>query len=218
MPISIALYGLTLRQLYHPQAVELVRQHRNSTAVAQYMEHQNYITEEAQRQWFKNVYNANNLFYLIEYQQQTIGLINTAHINWDEKTGHGGIFIWEYDFLNHPISVFAVLAMMDINFEILGLQKMYAKVQKANKRAVAYNKNLGYVPIENEGINPDFQLYETTPELYFKKTSLFRKMAVQQFGNKAFIQINDAVCLPFFAQKFKNYEALKGAFLAVGFV
>jgi len=141
---TISRYGITLRQLTHDK-IELVRTWRNHPSISQYMEYRQEITPEMQEAWFRRVSASDTDFYfIIEYQGRDIGLINIKDISYEKKCGEPGIFVWDQDALNTGISFLAVFCLDDFCMETLGLETVYCHILSDNKRAIRFNKYLGY--------------------------------------------------------------------------
>lgn len=84
--------GITIERL-REKDIEMVRKWRNSKFVKQFMIHQETITIEMQKEWFKSVDNFNNFYFLIIYKGKKVGLGNVKNIDWEKKEGEAGIFI-----------------------------------------------------------------------------------------------------------------------------
>ena len=141
--------------------IELVRRWRNDPKISQYMEFRDYITSDMQKKWFEKISKSdNNFFYIINVEGKDIGLINIKDVDFQEKIGEPGIFIWDDDFLNSDYSFRASLCLLDFAFYTLNLEKMVAHVLCDNKRAIQFNKIWGYKLSKNqEGIyNQEYTL------------------------------------------------------------
>ncbi|MCX6311098.1 MAG: GNAT family N-acetyltransferase [Bacteroidetes bacterium] len=174
-------FGVTLIRLQHSD-IELVRMHRNSSVINQYMEFREQISKEQQEKWFLSINNLHNNYFIIEYQGNKIGLIYGAGIDWQKKeTQNGGIFIWEEKWLETQAPLAASLMLTEISF-LLGLDRTYIKVLKENTRAVAFNYNLGYelLPDQDKVQN---QKYVLTKESYYKKAGQFRAPYLKLHGD-----------------------------------
>ena len=82
-------YGIILKRLTEDK-IELVRHWRNHPKIQQYMEYKEYITEAMQRDWFNHINNDSNYYFVIQYKEKEIGLINIKDIDftrWDSGTG-----------------------------------------------------------------------------------------------------------------------------------
>lgn len=136
-------YGVILRRLTHDK-IELVRRWRNDPKISQFMEYRDEITPEMQEKWFQKIDNNNNYYFLIEIDNKEIGLINVRDVDYENKQGEPGIFIWDDEYLNSTVSFQACLCLTDFCFEDLGMQKLIIHVLKDNKRAIEFNKVFGY--------------------------------------------------------------------------
>ena len=163
--------NITFRKLVHDD-IELVRKHRNSHDVSQFMEYREHITAEMQEKWFRSIDNHLNLYFIIEYKDQKIGLINGKDIDWENRSMETGIFIWDSKYLNTHIPLLAVLIFGELGIMTFGL-KAYAHILATNHRAKRYNKLLGFKLCEGqEGI--ENQLYVMTKESYVGKAKFIR--------------------------------------------
>lgn len=141
--MKLTKYGITLRRL-REKDTELVRQWRNSPQINQFMEYRGNIRPEMQREWFKSVNNFNNFYYIIEYQGQNIGLINSSKIDWETVSSEGGIFLWEDKYYETFVPVWASLCLLETSFFILGAGRSVIKTLRDNERAKKLNTHLGY--------------------------------------------------------------------------
>jgi RimJ/RimL family protein N-acetyltransferase len=173
-------FGIVLVRLQR-QDIEMVRQHRNSMAINRFMEYRKEISQEEQEKWFASIDNKFNNYFLIHHENESVGLIYGAGIDWEKKeTSNGGIFIWEESLLETHVPLAASLLLTEISF-LLGLERTYIKVLRDNPRAISYNQNLGYemLPGQEEVMN---QQYVLTKENYYSKAARFRKPYVQAHG------------------------------------
>ncbi len=88
--IVLEQYGVKLTRLQEKD-IELVRYWRNQHDIAKYMEYRNYITPQAQINWFKKINNPYNYYFIIEYDHKKVGLINSRDYNTEEGFAEGGI-------------------------------------------------------------------------------------------------------------------------------
>ncbi len=169
-------YGLKYTRVTE-QDLELIRYWRNKDFIRDTMQFKEYITAEMQQKWFKKINNKYNYYFIIEANNQKIGLINYKDPAPNTKTAEGGIFIWEQDYWGTPIPVFASLTLLECMYEILNLgDNSMVTVAKNNKRALTFNKMLGY-EIYEEYQNESFYKLILTKERYFSKTSKLKKAA-----------------------------------------
>jgi UDP-4-amino-4,6-dideoxy-N-acetyl-beta-L-altrosamine N-acetyltransferase len=173
-------FGIVLVRLQR-QDIEMVRRHRNSTAINRFMEYRKEISQEEQEKWFASIDNKFNNYFLIHHENEPAGLIYGAGIDWEKKeTSNGGIFIWKESLLETQVPLAASLLLTEISF-LLGLERTYIKVLRDNPKAISYNQNLGYemLPGQEDVLN---QQYVLTKENYYSKAARFRKQLVREHG------------------------------------
>ena len=132
--------------------LELIRYWRNQPFLRNTMQFREYITPLMQKKWFERINNPYNYYMIIIYEGKKIGVINCKDTAPNTRIAEGGIFIWEQSFWGTPIPVFASLTMLEAVFEIFQTgETSVVTVLKNNKRALEFNKLLGYeVTGENE--------------------------------------------------------------------
>jgi RimJ/RimL family protein N-acetyltransferase len=169
-------YGLKYTRVTETD-LELIRYWRNKDFIRNTMQFKEYITPEMQKEWFQKINNKYNYYFIIEADNQKIGLLNYKDPAPNTKTAEGGIFIWEQDYWGTPIPVLASLTMLECMYEVLNLpDNSMVTVAKNNKRALTFNKMLGYEiyePYKNE----HFYKLILTKERYLKKTIALKKAA-----------------------------------------
>jgi UDP-4-amino-4,6-dideoxy-N-acetyl-beta-L-altrosamine N-acetyltransferase len=173
-------YGIRLIRLCE-EHIEMVRQHRNSEQIRQFMEYREHITSEMQLAWFKSIDTIENNYFVIEVDDKFIGLINGAQIDWDNReTGSGGIFIWELNYWETAVPVSASLLLTDTSV-LFGLDRSYVKILAENKKAIAFNKQLGYVlmPDQESEVN---QLYVLEQVRYLEAAAKL-KLLISELKN-----------------------------------
>jgi len=172
--------NIVFRRLVHSD-IELVRNWRNSSDVSQFMEYREHITPEMQEAWYKSINNNQNLYFVIEYKNEKIGLINGKDIDWDNMSMETGVFIAEKKFLNTEVPLLVILIFGELGVMTFGL-KAYAHILKTNERAKRYNKLIGFKLCENQE-DVENQLYVMTKESYAKKAKLIRAAFFKISGN-----------------------------------
>lgn len=159
-------YGVTLKRLTHDK-IELVRNWRNNPKIQQTMFFQDYITPEMQEKWFSRINNENNYYFIVEYNNEEIGLINIKDIDYEKKTGETGVFIYEDRYLGTDISYRAHLVMFDYVFNVLKLENTFAHIRKENKVAIRFSVFLGAIRLEQKYNSTDCEIYKITRDKYF---------------------------------------------------
>jgi len=179
--MKLTKYGIVLRRL-REEDIELVRNWRNSPRINQFMEYREHITPEMQLEWFKSVNNYENFYYIIEYQGEKIGLINSSHIEWDTVSSEGGIFLWDEKYYETFVPVWASLCMLETSYFMLGAGRSVIKTLSDNERAKKLNTHLGYElqPGQEEVYN---QVYVMTASSFKLQASRLIKAAALLAGH-----------------------------------
>lgn len=147
--MRISNYGVDLISMTESD-LELVRTWRNQADVAAYMFVTNEISTEEHRNWFQSL-STNDVYLIIQVKGKPIGVINVKQIDWNERTGEAGIFIGEQSFRNSPIAMQAIFALMDAFFLDFQFKTLKATVKNTNERAIAFNQELGYHIVSENG-------------------------------------------------------------------
>lgn len=147
--------------------IELVRIWRNDEKISKFMEYREHITQEMQRNWFRSISNDNNFYFIIMYGELKIGLANIKNIDWNERCGEVGIFIYDDSYLNSLLPYIVSLKGLAMDFEDFGLHYVYAHILKTNKRAIRFNKSFGF-QLESNQEHVENQRYILTRENYEK--------------------------------------------------
>ena len=142
--MRVQQYGLDYYRVGE-EDLELIRYWRNQDFIRLTMQFSEYITPKMQKDWFHKINNPLNYYFIINYKNKKIGLINCKNTDIDSRIAEGGIFIWDENFFGTPIPVLASLTMMESVFEVFQSgDASIVTVRKDNSRAIVYNKNLGY--------------------------------------------------------------------------
>ena len=149
MTSIIENYGVKLIPLCE-DSLEMVRIWRNDLKISQYMEYRDYITPEMQKKWFSNLNKDTNFYYIINYNNEDIGLINIKDYDSIKKDGEAGIFIYEDKYLNTDIAYRAHLVLFDCFFDKINLNKIKSHILDSNARAIRFAKFLGSKKIDDE--------------------------------------------------------------------
>lgn len=171
----IEQYGIRLVRLTEDD-LELVRHWRNHPKIRLQMGYQKIISASMQQKWFQSINNDFNLYFIIEYQGEKIGLINSKNIDYEKRQGEGGIFIWADHLTVDFVPVLASLCFLNCAFHVFGFTKSYIQILNSNKIAQRYNHQLGYtlVPGQKDTKTP---YYILTKEDYILKTKKLNKAA-----------------------------------------
>jgi RimJ/RimL family protein N-acetyltransferase len=207
-------YGITLSHL-REEDIEMVRQWRNDPVVVANYEYREYITPEMQQAWFRSVNNTNNLYTIIGFQGEKIGVINLKDINWEEQTTEGGIFIPDPKYHETPVTSIVSYMTTEILFGLFNWKVARAHVLKENKPIQSFVRQLGYeLSPGQEEINN--QEYFLTREKFGQMAPRIRK-AIHALANDISpgrfvvepVDFNNDVVLFFEELAKKNFTFLK---------
>ena len=139
--LTLEGYGIKLHRLTEDK-IEMVRCWRNAPKIRQYMVYQEEITPEQQKAWFTRINNDQNLYFIIEYKGEEVGLINLRDID-DKPEGEGGIFIYEDKYLNTDISYRAHIVLFEYAYSKLEHASVRSEILQTNVRAIRFCEFLG---------------------------------------------------------------------------
>ena len=186
-------YGVRLVRVQEKD-IEMVRNWRNQSDIANYMEYRNFITPEAQKIWFKSVNNRNNYYFIIEFEGKQVGLINAKNYDAGLGFGEGGIFISDKDYISSFAAVFATLCLLNFMFLKLNVSKISRiRILRDNDRAIHYNKLLGYKLLSDQE-HVDNQLYELHVDDYKTIGAKLNKAAAILSDQNAELKYSGEVC------------------------
>lgn len=169
-------YGIRLVRL-QKQDIELIRYWRNQNEVTNYMEYRHYITSVEQKKWFTSINNKFNYYFIIEFENKKVGMINSKNYNPAIGFSEGGIFIWDKNYTNSFVAILSTLCFLNFIFHHLKISKVsMARILRNNPRAIAYNKQIGYKLMPNQE-NIENQLYQLTEEDYLIQGAILNKAA-----------------------------------------
>lgn len=173
-------YGVTYKRVQESD-IELIRYWRNRDFIRNTMQFQEYITPFMQKEWFKKINNPFNYYFIVEYEEKKIGLINCKDTN-EQRVAEGGIFLWDQSYWNTMIPAYASLTMLEVVFEeIKSGDTSVITVLKSNTHALQFNQLLGYqIYYEDEKV---YKLKLTLDD-YFKKTYRLKRAAQISVGKE----------------------------------
>ncbi|MGB4654567.1 MAG: GNAT family N-acetyltransferase [Bacteroidales bacterium] len=168
-------YGVVLSRL-SAEDIELLRIKRNSEEVRRFMDYREDITPEMQVKWLDKINNFNNFYFIIQYNDEKIGLLHDNDIDWEAKTSFSGLYLWEQKYINTFVPTLVSLCSIEVAYYLLGWNKTTIKIMNDNKQAIQYAKMLGYVEDE-ESDNGNHKHYYLLKENFEKNCSKIRKAA-----------------------------------------
>jgi len=153
--------------------IEMVRKWRNDSSIQRFMEYRDKITPLMQEKWFKSVDNSSNFYFIINFQNTDIGVINIKNIDSEKDEGEAGVFVYDDKYLNTDVAYRAHLVLFDYFFIEMGLKKISSHVLSDNKRAIRFTAFLGFVKCENQEAFYN-QEYNLIKEDYLKNINRLR--------------------------------------------
>lgn len=172
-------WGITIGRLGLAELEEL-RRRRNDPAISQFMIFRDEITPEQQLAWFHRVNNKSNLYGTVSWQGELVGLTNLRDIDPVACSAEGGMIIWSQEHQNSLVPFRAALAGTDLAFWGYCFERMTARVIASNRRAIRFNKALGYTfgEPDAEGVCHG----TTTAKDYWHATAMLREELDRQDG------------------------------------
>jgi len=183
-------YGVTLTRIQEKD-IELIRYWRNQSDIVNFMEYKNYIFPEAQKKWFASIDNKLNYYFIIEFENKKIGLINVKNYDRIAGFGEGGIFIWDKNYIGSFAAVFSSLCLL--NFMLLKVSvsiKSRVRILSTNDSAIHYNKLLGYKLLQDQEKELN-QLYELDVKDYLLIGEKLNKAAQALADDSSLIYYGD---------------------------
>jgi RimJ/RimL family protein N-acetyltransferase len=191
--IVLEQYGVRLTRL-QKKDIELVRYWRNQADITNYMEYRNYITPTSQIKWFESINNKLNYYFIIEFENKKVGLINSKDYNHELGFGEGGIFIWDKNYIDSFVAIYSTLCLLNFVFFELKLSTVSrARILKNNLKAINYNKMIGYKLMPNQE-NEFNQLYELHIDDYIVNGLKLNKAATLLNEGKEKLHYHGQVC------------------------
>lgn len=159
-------FGIKLHPLSN-QYLDILRCWRNSDFVQAFMQQKVSITLEMQIEWFSSLDKEKNHYFIIEYEDVLVGCCNIKNID-DLGVGEGGVFLCAEEFLNGMVASKAVFLMYDWAFKNNIICSAKSEILLENKRAIRFNKMLGFSIEIKESIVQGFLNKESFYNQYYR--------------------------------------------------
>jgi UDP-4-amino-4,6-dideoxy-N-acetyl-beta-L-altrosamine N-acetyltransferase len=125
--------------------LELIRNWRNSEAVAQYMYTTDHITAEQQQNWFKKIGNdPNSRYWLITYEGKKMGVVSVTEINRLFDSCFWGFYLGEAPERGAGIGKKVEYQILNYVFHELKLNKLRGEVFEFNTSVIAMHEKFGF--------------------------------------------------------------------------
>ena len=120
---------------------------RNSKHVMDVFIDRTPLTEAIHNNWLENYVNTGKVAQYIAYDDETgvdFGCVYLRDIDHNNKKAEFGIFIGEEEYIGHGNGSKATSELLDIGFNELGLNKIYARILDYNKASYNMFMKLGF--------------------------------------------------------------------------
>ena len=173
--LSFKGYGVEVKPVT-PRDLNYLRKSRNSLA-SNFID-PIYITDAKQRLWYENMIKDGNIAFWVVWQRgHRVGSISFDIKSNNQKNNFDmGMYVWSQKYNHGLLGISIALAQLDLVFYYLHLSSVETSPKKHNKRAIAFNKILGYIKINEDSkfvyIRMDKNRYELKKkkfDRYFKK-------------------------------------------------
>ena len=125
--------------------LEIIRAWRNSPDVSRFFAEKEQISEIQQEEWFKKLSVDKSAYYfVIEHDDQPIGVCNLKSINWVHRTATLGMYFVPAGDYHGFLPIEAAIILFDYAFSYLNLRKVYGDTMAVNQRVVEFCKGLGF--------------------------------------------------------------------------
>ena len=175
--VSFKGYGVEVKPV-KPKDLIYLRKSRNSLEVRSQMVDTSYITPAKQRLWYENMTKDDSIAYWVVWQRgYRVGSMNISVKSNNKKKNNidVGMYVWSQKFNHGLLGISIALVQLDLVFYYLNLSSVETSPKKNNKRAIAFNKKLGYIKINEDSefvhIRMDKNIYEQKKQFfnrYFK--------------------------------------------------
>lgn len=170
--LQIAKFNIKLKRVQFDD-LELIRSWRNSDYVNKMMVVNEYITTPMQEKWFSSINNDLNYYFIAEFNEEKVGVINVKNIN--NNSGEGGIYLASEKYENTSVVARIVLCFNDFIFDELKLDFICSHVKRNNIKAIASTiAQGGTVEIDNS--TAEYIYFRLYRENYFNKTKKIRQI------------------------------------------
>ena len=135
---------LTLTKLKQ-EHLEKVRLWRNSDHIAKYMISNDYISTEQQIEWFNKIKdNKTQEYFIIEANNNPIGLLSFVDIDSHNKTSSWGFYLGDTNYHSKGIGSKIMSLGIEYAFNNLKLKKLNAQILSFNKKSIDLHIKYGF--------------------------------------------------------------------------
>lgn len=202
--MRIKRFGIQLKSLEAEQ-IETLRNWRNSDRNRMAMQFDKIIEPEEQIHWFENIDFEKNLLFIYSLENQDQGFIQLKNIDLRTKEAEAGIIHGEESTLGTTIPMIAIICMMEFAFDVLGLEKLLAKIKTGNKPVELLNQNLGYRKAEQQ-LNSNYSYYQVSKQKFELATFKYKTMLKNANGANFKVDLDRTEGDSFWQAHFQSHE------------
>lgn len=184
----ITRFGISLEKLKETH-LDSVREWRNQDFVRAHMQYSEVIDEATHRHWWAGLDAINNWYFIGSRNSDPIGVFHIKNINWKLETGEAGAFVSGPEWVGHPDTAMAILAIMDFAFFVLGLKILEAVWNPTFADIDLLNTGLGYTA--KETLNNGFIRGVCSSDSYLITTKQIRFSVIKLRGDQSSIKGTD---------------------------
>ncbi len=127
------------------EAIELVRNWRNSKKVSQYMFTNHHINKEEHQRWIEKLKTSDTgKAWVIKYDGKPIGLVQLSNIDYINKTTEWGFYIADDSVRGKGIGATSLYKLIEFIFDEMKFEKMRTMVLENNPVALELYKKFGF--------------------------------------------------------------------------
>lgn len=158
----IMMINFTTRKIQE-RDLELIMCWRMDPEVTRYMFTDPVLTLKGQYRWLKEIEEDTNVkYWMIEVDENPVGVINLININWEKKISSWGYYIGNKEYRSLLLAISLEMSLFDYVFNKLGFIELHNEVLSLNdgviKLHIACGEHIVYENIgevEKKGIKYD---------------------------------------------------------------
>ena len=135
---------INIRKVNSSDKVKM-RTWRNSDSVRPFMYNSKIITKEEHSAWFdKMFYDKSKMYWVIELENKSIGVVNLVNINNENSSCDWAFYIFNPDIRGKGVGSFVERFILDYVFNELQLNKLNCEVLETNPNVVKMHEKFGF--------------------------------------------------------------------------
>lgn len=177
--------SITLREI-REEDLETIMRWRMDPDITRYMNTNPKLTPEGQRKWLGSLErNENVMYWLVMVEENPVGVINLADIDWDRKDSSWGYYIGEKKYRSLKLAISLEMSLYDYVFDILGFRELHNEAFSLNEGVVKLHLACGNDivkevkgEVEKEGVKYDITHLSITKEKWdsIRETKKYEKI------------------------------------------